>query len=42
MAAQVNNPRALKPKYDGVPLRYEDTKPSLNQEFTHKDILGEL
>ncbi len=40
MEVQVKNPKALKPKYDGVPLRYEDSKPVMVQAFTHKNIIG--
>ncbi|XP_072037313.1 uncharacterized protein [Amphiura filiformis] len=40
MDVQVKNPKALKPNYEGVPLRYEDSKPVLVQAYTHKNIIG--
>ncbi|XP_077992605.1 uncharacterized protein C6orf163-like [Glandiceps talaboti] len=32
--------RALSPRYDGIPLRYEDSKPVMTQAYTHKTIVN--
>ena len=31
----------LAPRYHGMPRRYEETKPVVIQDFTHRKIVGE-
>ena len=37
-----NSLPALVPRYNGVPRRYEETKPAYVQNFTHKRIVGKI
>lgn len=32
----------LAPRYQGMPRRYEETKPVVIQDFTHRKIVGKL
>lgn len=32
----------LTPRYHGVPRRYEETRPVVIQDFTHRKIIGEI